>query len=61
MLLSGLNCDVALPCATQNEIKIEGAKNLAAGGCWCLAEGRSCSRILSSFASVIIMFVGSFH
>lgn len=35
----GLNCDVALPCATQNEIKLDGAKNLAAGGCWCVAEG----------------------
>jgi len=35
----GLKCDVALPCATQNEINLEGAKNLAAGGCWCMAEG----------------------
>ncbi|XP_063687262.1 NADP-specific glutamate dehydrogenase-like [Bolinopsis microptera] len=35
----GLNCDIALPSATQNEITLEGAKNLAAGGCWCVAEG----------------------
>jgi glutamate dehydrogenase (NADP+) len=38
-LISGLNCDVALPSATQNEINLEGAKKLAAGGCWCVAEG----------------------
>ena len=41
VILPGLNCDVALPCATQNEIKLDGAKNLAAGGCWCVAEGKS--------------------
>lgn len=35
----GLECDVALPCATQNEIQLEGARQLVAGGCWCLAEG----------------------
>lgn len=41
VILPGLNCDVALPCATQNEIKLDGAKNLADGGCWCVAEGKS--------------------
>lgn len=32
-------CDIALPCATQNELPIEGAKALAAGGCKVVAEG----------------------
>lgn len=32
-------CDVALPCATQNELDIKGAKMLVAGGCFALAEG----------------------
>ena len=32
-------CDIALPCATQNEINGEAAKALIANGCWCVAEG----------------------
>ncbi len=32
-------CDIAMPCATQNEIEAQDAKNLVAGGCWCVAEG----------------------
>ena len=32
-------CDVALPCATQNELDIEDAKKLAANGCFAVAEG----------------------
>ena len=32
-------CDIALPCATQNEIEKQDAENLVAGGCWCVAEG----------------------
>ncbi|MDO4462114.1 MAG: NADP-specific glutamate dehydrogenase [Bacteroidia bacterium] len=35
----GTKCDVALPCATQNEINEDDAKKLIANGCWCLAEG----------------------
>eukprot|EP00116_Pleurobrachia_bachei_P019204 sb/3479466/ len=35
----GMKCDIALPCATQNEITVEGARNLVQGGCWCVAEG----------------------
>ena len=31
--------DIALPCATQNEITEEGAKNLAAHGCYAVSEG----------------------
>ena len=32
-------CDVALPCATQNEVDVEEAKKIIAGGCIALAEG----------------------
>lgn len=32
-------CDIALPCATQNEIDEESAKALAANGCYCVSEG----------------------
>ena len=32
-------CDVALPCATQNEINLNDAKNLIKNGCLCIAEG----------------------
>ncbi len=35
----GINCDVALPCATQNEINEEEAKTLVKNGCVCVAEG----------------------
>ncbi len=32
-------CDVALPCATENEIDGDDATNLLANGCFCVAEG----------------------
>ena len=32
-------CDVALPCATQNELPLEDAKLLVANGCFAVAEG----------------------
>ncbi len=32
-------CDVALPCATQNELGLEDAKNLKANGCFAVCEG----------------------
>ncbi len=35
----GIKCDVALPCATQNEIEIADAKALVANGCFCVSEG----------------------
>ncbi|MBO5851918.1 MAG: NADP-specific glutamate dehydrogenase, partial [Clostridia bacterium] len=34
-----VKCDIALPCATQNEVDGESAKALANNGCYCLAEG----------------------
>lgn len=35
----GLECDIALPCATQNELHIEDARMLIKNGCICVAEG----------------------
>ena len=32
-------CDIAIPCATQNEIELKDAENLVKGGCWCVVEG----------------------
>ena len=34
-----IKCDVALPCATQNELLIDDAKTLVANGCIAVAEG----------------------
>tara|TARA_B100000963_G_scaffold84563_1_gene72180 strand:+ start:4007 stop:5347 length:1341 start_codon:yes stop_codon:yes gene_type:complete len=34
-----IKCDVALPCATQNELDQLDAKNLISNGCYCVAEG----------------------
>ncbi|WP_447589188.1 NADP-specific glutamate dehydrogenase [Aquipseudomonas campi] len=35
----GLACDIALPCATQNELDAEDARTLLGNGCICVAEG----------------------
>jgi glutamate dehydrogenase (NADP+) len=35
----GVKCDIALPCATQNELNELEAKTLVANGCFCVAEG----------------------
>ena len=32
-------CDVAIPCATQNEVDVEEAKKIIAGGAMCVTEG----------------------
>ena len=34
-----LPCDIALPCATQNELDAEAARTLLRNGCFCVAEG----------------------
>ena len=34
-----LPCDIALPCATQNELNAEDARTLLQNGCICVAEG----------------------
>jgi len=35
----GVNCDIALPCATQNELDEAEAKILVTNGCICVSEG----------------------
>jgi len=35
----GVKCDIALPCATENEVSGEEAKTLVKNGCFCVAEG----------------------
>ncbi|HVK59125.1 MAG TPA: NADP-specific glutamate dehydrogenase [Candidatus Kapabacteria bacterium] len=35
----GVKCDVALPCATQNELDVSDARELLKNGCICVAEG----------------------
>ncbi|OSY88881.1 glutamate dehydrogenase [Tenacibaculum holothuriorum] len=35
----GVKCDIALPCATQNELDGDAAKTLVANGCVCVSEG----------------------
>ncbi|MDD4510773.1 MAG: NADP-specific glutamate dehydrogenase, partial [Oscillospiraceae bacterium] len=34
-----IKCDIALPCATQNELNGDAAKALLANGCWAVGEG----------------------
>ncbi len=34
-----VKCDIALPCATQNELHLEDAKKLVENGCMCVSEG----------------------
>lgn len=34
-----VKCDVAMPCATQNELNGDDAKTLVENGCFCIAEG----------------------
>ncbi len=36
-----VKCDVALPCATENEVNADEAKTLIDNGCYCIAEGAS--------------------
>jgi glutamate dehydrogenase (NADP+) len=35
----GIACDIALPCATQNELNVEEARMLISNGCMCVSEG----------------------
>ena len=35
----GVKCEIAMPCATQNEVQAEDAKKLLANGCFVISEG----------------------
>ncbi len=55
----GVKCDIALPCATQNELDGEEAKTLLANGCFCVAEGAnmpSTPEAIEAFSSAKILF-----
>ena len=43
-----IKCDIALPCATQNEINLESAKALVANGCFCVSEGANMPSTMDS-------------
>jgi len=52
-------CDIAMPCATQNEIELEDAKNLVSGGCKSVFEGAnmpSTNEAITYFTKNNIMF-----
>ncbi len=55
----GIKCDIALPCATQNEIDEESAKKLIANGCYAVAEGAnmpSTPEAIAAFQSAGLLF-----
>jgi len=54
-----IKCDIALPCATQNEINLESAKALIANGCQCVSEGAnmpSTMDAIDAFVEAGLMF-----
>jgi glutamate dehydrogenase (NADP+) len=55
----GIKCDVALPCATQNELNGEEAKTLITNGCICVSEGAnmpSTPEAIEAFMDAKILF-----
>lgn len=46
-------CDIALPCATQNELDLEDAKALVANGCFAVAEGANMPTTLEATAYLL--------
>lgn len=54
-----IKCDIALPCATQNELNRDDAKQLIANGCICVSEGAnmpSTPEAIEAFQSQKILF-----
>ncbi|MCS4534315.1 NADP-specific glutamate dehydrogenase [Neisseria montereyensis] len=49
----GVACDVALPCATQNELDESDAKTLLSNGCFCVAEGANMPSTLEAIEAFI--------
>jgi len=55
----GVKCDIALPCATQNELNAEDAAALIANGCMCVSEGAnmpSTPEAIEKFHAAKILF-----
>lgn len=44
-----VKCDVALPCATQNELNEDNAKELVKNGCMCVCEGANMPTTIDGF------------
>ena len=54
-----VKCDIALPCATQNEIDLDSAKALIANGCKAVAEGAnmpSTTEAINAFQQAGLLF-----
>ncbi|QNS14703.1 NADP-specific glutamate dehydrogenase [Mannheimia bovis] len=51
----GVACDIALPCATQNELDTEDAKELVKNGCFCVSEGANMPTTLGG----VEVFIGA--
>ncbi len=52
-------CDIAMPCATQNEINLKEAKQLLANGCMCISEGANMpctAEAIEAFLSAKILY-----
>jgi glutamate dehydrogenase (NADP+) len=41
-----IKCDIALSCATQNEISLDSCKALVANGCYCVSEGANMPTVI---------------
>ncbi|WP_158839829.1 NADP-specific glutamate dehydrogenase [Polaribacter sp. L3A8] len=55
----GIKCDIALPCATQNELNEDEAKQLIKNGCMCVSEGAnmpSTPKAIEAFQKSKILF-----
>ncbi|MDY4182442.1 MAG: NADP-specific glutamate dehydrogenase [Pseudoflavonifractor sp.] len=55
-------CDIALPCATQNEIDLDSANALIANGCWMVCEGANMPSTLEAmraFTQAGVLFLPS--
>ncbi len=55
-------CDVAFPCATQNEISLKAAQSLISNGCFAVAEGAnmpSCLDAIHAYEAAGILFAPS--
>ena len=55
----GVKCDIALPCATQNELNGEEAATLLSNGCICVSEGAnmpSTPEAIEAFHNAKILF-----
>ncbi|MBJ2173480.1 NADP-specific glutamate dehydrogenase [Aureibaculum sp. A20] len=54
-----IKCDIAMPCATQNELNEENAKTLIKNGCFCVCEGAnmpSTAEAIRVFQAAKILF-----